>query len=159
MITKAIYPGTFDPITNGHIDLAERAARLFDKVIVGIAESSGKNPIFSASERLVLAQEVLSDIKNIEVQGFSGLLIDHMKENSTNIVIRGLRAVTDFEYEFQLAAMNRHLYEEIETVFLTPSENYTFVSASLVKEIAILGGDVSRFLHPKVLVALQQKLN
>ena len=159
MITKAIYPGTFDPITNGHIDLAERAARLFDKVIVGIAESSGKNPIFSASERLVLAQEVLSDIKNIEVQGFSGLLIDHMKENSTNIVIRGLRAVTDFEYEFQLAAMNRHLYEEIETVFLTPSENYTFVSASLVKEIATLGGDVSRFLHPKVLVALQQKLN
>ena len=159
MTARALYPGTFDPITNGHIDLAERAARLFDKVIVGIAESSGKNPIFSASERLVLAQEVLSDIKNIEVQGFSGLLIDHMKENSTNIVIRGLRAVTDFEYEFQLAAMNRHLYEEIETVFLTPSENYTFVSASLVKEIATLGGDVSRFLHPKVLVALQQKLN
>ena len=159
MITKAIYPGSFDPITNGHIDLAERAAKLFDNVIVGIAESSAKNPFFSASERLVLAQEVLSDFQNIEVQQFSGLLIDHMKETNTNIVIRGLRAVTDFEYEFQLAAMNRHLYEQIETVFLTPSENYTFVSASLVKEIAVLGGDVSRFLHPKVLAALQQKLN
>ena len=159
MITKAIYPGTFDPITNGHIDLAGRAANLFDNVIVGIAESSAKNPFFSASERLMLAQEVLSDFQNIEVQQFSGLLIDHMKETNTNIVIRGLRAVTDFEYEFQLAAMNRHLYEQIETVFLTPSENYTFVSASLVKEIAVLGGDVSRFLHPTVLAALQQKLN
>ena len=159
MTTTAIYPGTFDPITNGHIDLAERASKLFDKVIVAIAESPAKEPFFSLSERLRLGREVLSHIMNVEVQSFSGLLIDYMKKNNSRIVIRGLRAVTDFEYEFQLAAMNRQLYDEIETVFLTPSENYTFVSASLVKEIASLGGDVSKFLQPTVLKVLQDKLD
>ena len=141
MNTKAIYPGTFDPVTNGHIDLAESASKLFDEVIVAIAES------------------VLSHINNLEVRGFSGLLIDYMRKNNSRVVIRGLRAVTDFEYEFQLAAMNRQLDSEIETVFLTPAENYTFVSATLVKEIASLGGDVSKFVHPEVLGALQEKLN
>lgn len=159
MTTTAIYPGTFDPITNGHIDLAERASKLFDQVIVAIAENPAKEPIFSLSERLRLGREVLSHIMNVEVQSFSGLLIDYMKKNNSRIVIRGLRAVTDFEYEFQLAAMNRQLYDEIETVFLTPSENYTFVSASLVKEIAALGGDVSKFLQPTVLKVLQDKLD
>jgi len=159
MTTTAIYPGTFDPITNGHIDLAERASKLFDKVIVAIAESPAKEPFFSLSERLRLGREVLSHVVNVQVQSFSGLLIDYMKQNNSRIVIRGLRAVTDFEYEFQLAAMNRQLYDEIETVFLTPSENYTFVSASLVKEIASLGGDVSKFLHPTVLKVLQDKLD
>ena len=159
MTTTAIYPGTFDPITNGHIDLAERASKLFDQVIVAIAENPAKEPIFSLSERLRLGREVLSHVMNVEVQSFSGLLIDYMKKNNSRIVIRGLRAVTDFEYEFQLAAMNRQLYDEIETVFLTPSENYTFVSASLVKEIAALGGDVSKFLQPTVLKVLQDKLD
>ena len=159
MTTTAIYPGTFDPITNGHIDLAERASKLFDKVIVAIAESPAKEPFFSLSERLRLGREVLSHVVNVQVQSFSGLLIDYMKQNNSRIVIRGLRAVTDFEYEFQLAAMNRQLYDEIETVFLTPSENYTFVSASLVKEIASLGGDVSKFLQPTVLKVLQDKLD
>ena len=159
MTTTAIYPGTFDPITNGHIDLAERASKLFDKVIVAIAESPTKEPFFSLSERLRLGREVLSHVVNVQVQSFSGLLIDYMKQNNSRIVIRGLRAVTDFEYEFQLAAMNRQLYDEIETVFLTPSENYTFVSASLVKEIASLGGDVSKFLQPTVLTMLQDKLD
>ena len=159
MTTTAIYPGTFDPITNGHIDLAERASKLFDQVIVAIAENPAKEPIFSLSERLRLGREVLSHVVNVQVQSFSGLLIDYMKQNNSRIVIRGLRAVTDFEYEFQLAAMNRQLYDEIETVFLTPSENYTFVSASLVKEIASLGGDVSKFLQPTVLKALQDKLD
>ena len=140
MNTKAIYPGTFDPVTNGHIDLAERAGKLFDEVIVAIAESPAKEPFFSLAERLALAGSVLSHISNLEVRGFSGLLIDYMRKNNSRVVIRGLRAVTDFEYEFQLAAMNRQLDSEIETVFLTPAENYTFV-------------------HPEVLEALQQKLN
>ena len=159
MNTKAIYPGTFDPVTNGHIDLAERASKLFDEVIVAIAENPAKEPFFSLEERLALARQVLSHINNLDVQDFSGLLINYMRTNEARVVIRGLRAVSDFEYEFQLAAMNRQLDSQIETVFLTPSENYTFVSATLVKEIVSLGGDVSKFVHPKVLTALQQKLN
>jgi pantetheine-phosphate adenylyltransferase len=158
MNTKAIYPGTFDPVTNGHIDLAERASKLFDTVIVAIARSPEKNPFFSLDERLALSKKTLSHISNLEVQPFSLLLIDYMRKNNAKIIIRGLRAVSDFEYEFQLAAMNRQLDSTIETVFLTPAENYTFVSASLVKEIASLGGDVSKFVHPIVLDALQAKL-
>ena len=131
---------------------------MFGKVIVAIAESPTKEPFFSLAERLTLAGNVLSHIGNLEVREFSGLVIDYMRKNNSRVVIRGLRAVTDFEYEFQLAAMNRQLDSEIETVFLTPAENYTFVSATLVKEIAFLGGDVSKFVHPEVLGALQQKL-
>ena len=158
MNTKAISPGPFDPVTNGHIDLAERASKLFDTVIVAIARSPEKNPFFSLDERLALSKKTLSHISNLEVQPFSLLLIDYMRKNNAKIIIRGLRAVSDFEYEFQLAAMNRQLDSTIETVFLTPAENYTFVSASLVKEIASLGGDVSKFVHPIVLDALQAKL-
>ena len=159
MDTKAIYPGTFDPVTNGHIDLAERASKLFDTVIVAIAQSPEKQPFFSIEERLALAKQTLAHISNLEVQSFSRLLIDYMKENDAKIIVRGLRAVSDFEYEFQLAAMNRQLDSTIETIFLTPGEDYTFVSASLVKEIATLGGQISKFVHPIVLEALEKKLS
>lgn len=158
MTSRAMYPGTFDPITNGHIDLVERASRLFDEVIVAIADSRAKKPLFTLEERIRLTEDALSGVENIRVIGFSNLLIDCMKENESPIVIRGLRAVSDFEYEFQLAAMNRRLDPEIETVFLTPAENYTFLSASLVKEIASLGGNVSQFLKPSVNAALEEKL-
>jgi len=157
MKTKAIYPGTFDPITNGHIDIVERARKLFDEVIVGIAASPAKEPLLLLEERLALAKSALSHMTNVQIRGFSGLLIDYMSENGASVVLRGLRAVTDFEYEFQLAAMNRQLNSNIETVFLTPAENYTFVSATLVKEIAALGGDVSKFVHPDVLATLRHK--
>jgi len=157
MKTKAIYPGTFDPITNGHIDIVERARKLFDEVIVGIAESPAKEPLLLLEERLALAKSALSHMTNVQIRGFSGLLIDYMSENGVSVVLRGLRAVTDFEYEFQLAAMNRQLDSNIETVFLTPAENYAFVSATLVKEIAALGGDVSKFVHPDVLATLRHK--
>ena len=159
MPTKAIYPGTFDPVTNGHLDLAERASSLFDQIVVAISASPAKQPLFSLEERIELAEQTLGHIPNLEIAGFSGLLIKFMNERGAGIVIRGLRAVSDFEYEFQLAAMNRQLDSEIETVFLTPAENYTFVSATLVKEIASLGGNVSKFVHPDVLDALQKKLN
>ena len=159
MSTKAIYPGTFDPITRGHIDLAERASQLFTQVVVAIAASPTKQPLFTLDERLEMAKLSLKHIDNISVIGFEGLLIDSVRAENAQVVLRGLRAVSDFEYEFQLAAMNRRLDPTVETMFLTPSENYTFVSASLVKEIALLGGDVSKFVHPEVLGALQQKLN
>lgn len=152
-----VYPGTFDPITHGHTDLIERASRIFDRVIVGVASSTTKAPLFDLDERIDLAKRVTSHLDNIEVTGFSGLLIDFAKVNNASVVLRGLRAVSDFEYEFQLANMNRALSQDIETVFLTPSEKYSYLSSTLIREIAALGGDVSKFVHPTVENALQQK--
>ena len=153
----AVYPGTFNPLTRGHEDLVRRASKLFDRVVVAIAASPGKSPLFSLEERVGLATEVLADISGVSVTGYEGLTVDFAEQNGLQIVIRGLRAVSDFEYEFQLATMNRHLTERVETVFLTPTENYTFVSSSLVREIAELGGDVSSFVHPAVAAALEAK--
>lgn len=155
----AIYAGTFDPITNGHSDLAARSGRMFDHVILAIAENPDKRPLFSLDQRVAMAQEVLKDIPNLEVIRFSGLLIDFARQIGANVILRGLRAVSDFEYEFQLASMNRRLDREMETVFLTPSMRYTFVSASLVKEVARYGGDVSEFVHPAVHAALRAAYN
>jgi len=154
----AIYPGTFDPITNGHTDLVQRACRLFDKVIVAIAAGSSKQPVFSLEERVATAGQVLQDISNAEVCGFDTLLVDFMKQRGATVIIRGLRAVSDFEYEFQLASMNRHLSPDIETVFMTPAEEYSYISSSLVREVARLGGDVSPFVHEKVVAALNTRL-
>ncbi len=159
MIKSAVYPGTFDPITNGHIDLVKRASKLFDEVIVSIAANPGKKPMFTLGERVELCKQALDGIPGVRVRGFTGLLVHYLNEVEAHIIIRGLRAVSDFEYEFQLAAMNRRLDPGIETVFLTPSENYTFISASLIKEIATLGGDVSPFVHPVVNNAIRSKLN
>lgn len=153
----AVYPGTFDPITNGHSDLVVRAARMFDHIILAIADNSEKTPLFSLDERIALANRALQKIKNVEIIGFSGLLIDFARTAGASVILRGLRAVSDFEYEFQLASMNRRLDSQLETVFLAPAENYTFVSASLVKEIAKYGGDVSMFIHADTLSALKQK--
>lgn len=154
----AIYPGTFDPITNGHTDLIQRAARIFDKVVVAVAAVSGKQPVFNLDERVALATEVLMDLDNVEVCGFDSLLVDFMQDKGASVILRGLRAVSDFEYEFQLASMNRNLRPEIETMFLTPSEQYTYISSSLVREIASLGGDVSHFVHAKVVAALKERI-
>lgn len=153
----ALYPGTFDPITNGHSDLILRAQHIFGKVVVAIAENPRKEPLFDLDERIALVREVTGDIENVEVVGFDGLLIDCVRANNAGVVLRGLRAVSDFEFEFQLASANRRLDPQIETVFLTPSESHTFTSASLVKEIAMYGGDVSSFLHPTVLDAVRRK--
>lgn len=147
---RIIYPGTFDPITRGHEDLVRRASRLFGEVVVAVAASAGKQPIFSLDERLDMAREVLGDLANVRVLSFSSLLVDFVREQGTNLVLRGLRAVSDFEYEFQLAGMNRRLYPELETVFLTPAEQYMFISASMVREIARLGGDVRPFVPAPV---------
>jgi pantetheine-phosphate adenylyltransferase len=154
---KAVYPGTFDPLTRGHEDLVRRAATLFDKVVLAIADSKAKKPYFTLEERIAMAREVLGDMKNVEVVGFSSLLTEFVRKQGARVVLRGLRAVSDFEYEFQLAGMNRNLYPEMETVFLTPSEQHMFISATLVREIATLGGDVSEFVHPLVAKKLKAK--
>jgi pantetheine-phosphate adenylyltransferase len=151
----AVYPGTFDPITNGHVDLVDRAAPLFDRLIVGIAESPGKGPTLPLALRVQLAREALVQHRNVEVRGFNGLLAHFVSEVGAGVLLRGLRAVSDFEYEFQLASMNRHLIPEVETLFLTPAEQYGFISSSLVREISRLGGDVSGFVPPAVAAALQ----
>jgi pantetheine-phosphate adenylyltransferase len=153
----AIYPGTFDPITHGHVDLVTRAARVFDKVIIAIAESSHKTPLFSLAERISLAQTEMSKLGNVEVVGFSNLLVDFVQQMEAGVIVRGLRAVSDFEYEFQLASMNRHLAQDVETLFLTPDERYGFISSSLVKEIARLHGDVTEFVCPEVQRALNRR--
>ena len=158
MRTIAIYPGTFDPITNGHSDLVARASRLCDKVIVAVAKSTGKNPFFAWEERIALAREALAGYSNVEVCGFEILLVEFARQCQANVIIRGLRAVSDFEYEFQLASMNRHLNEAIETVFLTPAEQYSFISSSLVREIARLGGDIATFVPPNVVAALKLRI-
>ena len=147
---RAVYPGTFDPLTRGHEDLVRRASKLYDSVIVGVADSRAKRTFFTMHERVQMAREVLGEISNVQVVGFSGLLIDFVREHDARVVLRGLRAVSDFEYEFQLAGMNRSLYPDFETMFLTPSEQHMFISATLVREIALLGGDVSKFVHPLV---------
>ncbi len=153
----AVYAGTFDPITYGHIDIIARAARLFDEVIVGIAASSKKQPLFTLEERVALVQSVLTDYPSVKVAGFNSLLLDFAKAHQANVIVRGLRTVTDFDYEFQLASMNRHLNPNIESIFLMPDENYMYISSSLVREIASLGGDVKGFVPEKVVLALQQK--
>ena len=153
----AIYPGTFDPITNGHTDLVKRAARVFEKVIIAIAESPHKEPLLPLKQRIDLARTCLGDVKNIEVVGFSSLLMHFVQEMGAGVVVRGLRAVSDFEYEFQLASMNRHLAPEVETLFMTPDERYSFISSSLVKEVARLDGDVREFVAPPVRIALEQR--
>ncbi len=158
MSVTAIYPGTFDPITNGHSDLISRAAHLFDKVVVAVAANPKKTPLFNLQERVELASEVLAEMENVEVCGFDSLLADFAHEKGARVILRGLRAVSDFEYEFQLAGMNRRLAPDVETLFLTPAETYTFISSSLVKEVASLGGEVSDFVDPKVKAALNNRL-
>lgn len=147
---RAVYPGTFDPLTRGHEDLVRRASRLFDTLILAIADSRAKRPFFTLSERIDMAQQALGDVKNLTITGFTGLLTDFVQAQRASVVLRGLRAVSDFEYEFQLAGMNRDLNPEMETIFLTPGEQHMFISATLVREIATLGGDVSKFVHPLV---------
>jgi pantetheine-phosphate adenylyltransferase len=156
MKRSAVYPGTFDPITNGHQDLVRRAASVFERVIVAIASNPNKAPMFPLEKRVDLARAVLGDIPGVEVMGYKGLTVDFAREHGVQVVVRGLRAVSDFEFEFQLANMSRHLHRELETVFLTPQEQFTFISSTLVREIAILGGDVKEFVHPLVAAELKK---
>jgi pantetheine-phosphate adenylyltransferase len=155
----AVYPGTFDPMTRGHEDLVRRAASIFSKLIVGIADSRSKNPIFTLAERIEIAKEVLGHYPNVEIAGFSGLLKDFARQHDARVIVRGLRAVSDFEYEFQMAGMNRYLLPDVETLFLTPSDQYQFISGTFVREIASMGGDVSKFVFPSVEKWLLKKLD
>jgi len=155
---RAVYPGTFDPMTMGHVDLVKRASKLFDSGIIAFASSDSKKPMFSLEERIEIGNKIFADDPKVEVVGFSGLLVNFAKDNDANILIRGLRVVADFEYEFQLANMNRAMSPDIESVFLTPKEEYSYISSSLVKEIATMGGDVTRFVDPVTLDALNQKI-
>ncbi len=157
MSVGAMYPGTFDPVTNGHLDLVRRAAKLFDRVVVAVAASPNKTPMFTLEERITMARTALADAPNITVDGYGGLTVDYVRQHGLRVIIRGLRAVSDFEYEFQLATMNRHLRSEVETIFLTPAEEYTFVSSTFVREIGVLGGDISPFVPPAVAAALARK--
>ncbi len=158
MKITAVYPGTFDPITNGHTDIVRRAVQLFDEVVVAVAANPNKKPLFSLEERVELARVVLASVRNVEVVGFDSLLIEFVRARKAHVILRGLRAVSDFEFEFQLAGMNRRLAPEVETVFMTPSEQEMFISASLVKEIAALGGNVNDFVDPRVAAALSGKM-
>jgi pantetheine-phosphate adenylyltransferase len=157
-VIKAVYPGTFDPLTRGHEDLVRRGAKLFGSLVVGIADSRLKRPFFATDERVQMARDVLSAYPNVTVLSFSGLLRDFVLTQKARVIVRGLRAVSDFEYEFQMAGMNRSLIPDVETVFLTPDENYQFISATIVREIAVLGGDASKFVHPIVNERLRAKV-
>ena len=157
MGSRAMYPGTFDPVTNGHNDLVRRASRIFDKVVVAIAANPGKAPLFTLDQRVDLTRRVLADLPNVVVTGYTGLTVDFARQHDLNVIVRGLRAVSDFEYEFQMAGMNRSVYPEVETVFLTPGEQYMFISATMVREIARLGGDVGKFVQPSVNKRLRAK--
>jgi pantetheine-phosphate adenylyltransferase len=152
-----MYPGTFDPFTNGHNDLVRRACRIFDKVVIAIAANPGKAPLFTLEQRVDLVQRVLADVPNVEVTGYTGLTVDFARTHGLNVIVRGLRAVSDFEFEFQLATMSRHLNDQVETVFLTPTEQFNFVSSTLIREIASFGGNVSEFVHPIVAEALSNR--
>ncbi|WP_347555907.1 pantetheine-phosphate adenylyltransferase [Robbsia sp. KACC 23696] len=154
----AVYPGTFDPFTRGHEDLVRRASSMFDHLVVGVAASKRKGPFFSLDERLEIARDVLGHYPNVQVEGFSGLLKDFVRKVNGRIIVRGLRAVSDFEYEFQLAGMNRHLLPDVETMFMTPSEQYQFISGNMVREVALLSGDVSKFVFPSVEARLKEKV-
>ncbi|MDE1891154.1 MAG: pantetheine-phosphate adenylyltransferase [Betaproteobacteria bacterium] len=157
-MTRAVYAGTFDPLTLGHEDLIRRGSHLFGEVIVAIADSRNKRPLFTLNERVELARDCLRHLDNVRVEGFSGLLADFLKVNEANVILRGLRAVSDFDFEFQMAGMNRRLHPDVETLFLTPSDQFMFVSSTIVREIALLKGDVSQFVSPPVILALQKKI-
>lgn len=157
-INRVVYPGTFDPITRGHEDLVRRASTLFDEMIVAVADSHGKRPFFDVDERVAMAKETLAAFPNVRVEGFSGLLMEFLRKHDAKIILRGLRAVSDFEYEFQMAGMNRNLYPDVETLFLTPAEQYMFISATMVREIASLGGDVSAFVNAAVIPHMKARL-